>query len=109
MVYYKTESGEVFAYESVQEYKEYAKQAMKKLTKAEVEKHLAALDTSDVLERVWRDAELRRSDIQLLIVQDGAENIGTEAEWRAYRNLLRAYPESEHFKSVRPVAPDSLT
>lgn len=58
-------------------------------------------------ERIWRNAELTRADIQLLKVEDGAKGIGTQKAWREYRNALRDYPVSEFFPHTRPVAPDA--
>jgi hypothetical protein len=62
-----------------------------------------------IAERLWRDSELARADIQLLKVQDGATKYGTQKAWREYRNALRDWPESEDFPSTeyRPIAPDS--
>lgn len=62
-------------------------------------------------ERVWRNAELFRSDIELNKVQDSDPKAsGTVSVWRDYRKSLRAWPESTLFpeKSKRPIAPDSV-
>ena len=61
----------------------------------------------DAVERKWRNLELARSDIELSKVQDGApKSIGTVSAWRAYRNLLRAYPDSDGYPNTeRPVSP----
>lgn len=59
-------------------------------------------------ERLWRDAELISADYELNKVQDGDINsIGSVGDWRTYRKLLRAWPESEDFPdtSKRPQAP----
>lgn len=61
-------------------------------------------------ERLWRDSELDRADIELYKVQDSDPKAkGSVSEWREYRKALRAYPESEGFpnKESRPVAPDA--
>ena len=60
------------------------------------------------LARIWRDAELARSDIMLYKIQDGMPNLGSVGDWRKYRIALRTWPEVEGFPSVhtRPVAPD---
>lgn len=53
-------------------------------------------------ERIWRDAELQRADVELFKVQDG-EGTGLVSDWRAYRCALRAYPEQADFPNgVRP-------
>lgn len=60
-------------------------------------------------ERVWRNAELSRADIELNKVQDSDPNaVGIVGDWRTYRKELRAWPESPDFpdSTKRPVAPD---
>ena len=59
-------------------------------------------------ERLWRNVELTRADIELYKVQDSdPEYSGTVADWRNYRRVLRAWPEHEDFpnKESRPVSP----
>ncbi len=70
----------------------------------------ASLDSEEVVERVWRDGELKRADIELNKSQDG-DGFGTVKQWRDYRKALRAYPSVEGFPSsgLRPVAPDRRT
>ncbi len=60
------------------------------------------------VERVWRDSELDRADIELNKVQDGM-GTGTVSAWREYRCSLRNWPESPDFpdSTKRPVAPDA--
>lgn len=61
-------------------------------------------------ERVWRNNELIRSDIELNKVQDSdPKAFGSVGIWRDYRKSLRAWPESIYFpeKTKRPVTPDS--
>lgn len=60
-------------------------------------------------EREWRDAEIARSDIELLKVQDGM-GIGTVTAWREYRCSLRDWPIHADFpdSTKRPVAPDAV-
>lgn len=60
------------------------------------------------IERVWRDGELDRADIELNKVQDGM-GTGTVSVWREYRCLLRNWPENEFFpdSTKRPAAPDA--
>lgn len=68
------------------------------------------VDTSEQ-ERVWRDAELERADIELYKVQDSDPNaVGLVADWREYRKALRAWPQNESFpdSTQRPVAPDAV-
>lgn len=57
--------------------------------------------------RAYRDTELKRADIQLLKVQDGANGLGTQKAWREYRVLLRDWPSTESFPLEAPVAPDA--
>ena len=64
-----------------------------------------------IVERLWRDAELARADIELYKVQDSdPKAVGTVAGWREYRKALRAWPEHKDFPdtSKRPVAPDAV-
>lgn len=60
------------------------------------------------VERLWRDSELTRADIELNKVQDGM-GVGTVTAWRTYRVALRAWPEHDNFpaESYRPSAPDA--
>lgn len=63
-------------------------------------------------ERVWRDGELTRADIELNKVQDGDSSaVGSVTDWRTYRKALRSWPESSDFpdNSKRPVAPDAAS
>lgn len=67
------------------------------------------LEKNKTLERKFRDAELRRADIELLKVQDSDPGAtGNVGDWRTYRKALRAWPNDENFPdpSYRPVAPD---
>lgn len=60
-------------------------------------------------EREWRNSELCRADIELNKVQDSdSKAVGTVGQWRDYRKMLRAWPESVNFpdKNFRPRAPD---
>lgn len=59
-------------------------------------------------ERVWRNWELARADIEINKAQDG-DGTGTVKAWREYRKALRAYPSLEGFPNIelRPVAPDA--
>lgn len=60
-------------------------------------------------ERIWRDGELVRSDIELNKVQDADPKCnGTVSQWREYRKALRAWPEHKDFpkKEFRPRSPD---
>lgn len=61
-------------------------------------------------ERVWRNNELVRAGVELNKVLDSdASAVGTETEWRQYRNALRSWPESLGFPETahRPIAPDA--
>lgn len=58
-------------------------------------------------QRLWRNAELARADVQLNKVQDGVKGIGTVDAWRKYRMALRDWPASDTFPDVTPEAPDA--
>lgn len=51
---------------------------------------------AEVTERAWRDEELAKADLELYIIQDGGGNRSV-GELRAWRNLLRDYPEHADF------------
>lgn len=59
-------------------------------------------------ERLWRNGELLRADVELNKSQDG-DGAGTVKAWREYRKALRAWPSAKGFPSpeFRPVPPDS--
>lgn len=60
-------------------------------------------------ERVWRDRELTRTDIEIFKIQDQDKRaLGTFEEWKDYRRKLRAWPEDGNFpnQDFRPLAPD---
>lgn len=60
-------------------------------------------------ERLWRDFELLKADVELYKVQDcDAKSSTTVSQWREYRKQLRAWPESLGFpnKENRPKAPN---
>lgn len=68
------------------------------------------LTNSDIemSERLWRNSELIRADLELNKVQDSdPKSIGSVSQWREYRKALRAWPESPYFpsKDKRPVSP----
>lgn len=69
---------------------------------------LVKQDSTAVEERVWRNLELQRADIELNKVQDG-EGVGSVQSWRDYRKQLRAWPQDKNFplSSARPKAPDT--
>lgn len=66
------------------------------------------LEAAATAERVWRNTELNRADIELNKTQDGM-GVGTVTAWREYRCALRRWPESQDFpdSTKRPVAPDA--
>lgn len=107
MKYFKHKtSGEIFAYET--------SVAVKDNNLVEVSEDEALVpiiqDNTEAEERLWRDSELARADIELYKVQDSDPKAkGSVSEWREYRKALRAYPESEVFpnQESRPVAPDA--
>jgi hypothetical protein len=60
------------------------------------------------MEISWRNLELKRADEELNKVQDSdPKAIGTVAQWRDYRKLLRAWPDSDKFPNSqsRPKSP----
>lgn len=59
-------------------------------------------------EKFWRDGELKRADEELNKVQDAdPKAVGTVAQWREYRKLLRALPDAAGFPDPesRPKSP----
>lgn len=83
------------------------------LTSAEIDSVLNPKPTQFELEnteRMWRDLELSRTDIELSKVIDAdSKAFGTIDEWKAYRRELRAWPEQVGFPQVelRPSSPDA--
>lgn len=62
------------------------------------------------LELGWVQNELARAELEINKAQDSDPTAtGTEADWRAYRVALRAWPQAADFpnKSSRPIAPDA--
>lgn len=57
------------------------------------------------VERVWRNAELEKVDIEVNKAADSAHP--SESAWRQYRVALRYWPQSPEFpdSSARPAAP----
>lgn len=108
MNYYKTPTGEVYAYDDEQVAMGYPLDPMLPMTGDEVKAHLNIEPDYEGESRAWRDAELVRADIQLNKLQDGGRVQGTVGEWRKYRQALRDWPDAEAFPSSdgRPVAPD---
>ena len=82
---------------------------MRPMSPEEVHQHLNPTPSAEQLAdeaRLWRDAELTRSDIELNKVQDGM-GVGTVTQWRAYRVALRNWPTTDGWPdSTKPVAPD---
>lgn len=112
MKYYKDENNTVFAYETEEDRKKFGSPTLVEMSAEEVVQHTAKpkTDTTEFQERLWRDSELSRADIELYKVQDSdPKSKGSVSEWREYRKALRAYPESEGFpnQESRPVAPDA--
>ena len=63
------------------------------------------LDEIILIETKWRDTELTWARDELELVQDG-RGIGTEKQWRSYRNALRDYTENNSFpNNARPESP----
>lgn len=113
MKYFKDKNtSEVYAYDQEQIDGGWVKEGLVPMTDEEIDDHLNPQPTPEQLafiERVWRNAELERADIELNKVQDGM-GTGTVTAWREYRCALRNWPEHESFpdSSFRPVAPDFL-
>lgn len=65
----------------------------------------------EIIERLWRDDELKRADYELNKVQDADPKArGSVADWRGYRKALRSLPEHPNFTdiSARPNPPDLI-
>lgn len=108
MKYYKSENGEIFAYELDGSQDEFIPAGLKKMAKKEVTAHFKAIEVEleKGLAKQWRDAELSRADVELSKVLDGM-GTGTEKGWRDYRCALRDWPASESFPKIKPTAPDA--
>jgi len=112
MKYFKDKNNTVFAYETEEDRKKFGSPTLVEMSAEEVVQHTAKpkVDPTEIQERLWRDSELARADIELYKVQDSdPKSKGSVSEWREYRKALRAYPESEGFtnQESRPVAPDA--
>lgn len=62
------------------------------------------------VEKNWIEIELKKAANEIEKSQDSDPSaIGTEADWRAYRVALRAWPETEEFpdNQYRPMAPSN--
>lgn len=111
MIYFKNANGEAFAYETQSEREQFGGVDLVAMTNEEILAHLNPNPTAEQIasvERVWRNGELDRADIELNKVQDGM-GTGTVSAWREYRCLLRNWPENEFFpdSTKRPAAPDA--
>lgn len=64
------------------------------------------LEQLSEIERIWRNEELTRADVEINKIEDGVSSESITA-WRSYRISLRDWPASEYFpdSSKRPVAP----
>ena len=112
MKYYRDKNNTVFAYETEEDRKKFGSPNLVEMSAEEVVQYTAKnrVDISSIQERLWRDAELARADIELNKVQDSdPKAVGTVAGWREYRKALRAWPEHKDFpnKEKRPVPPDA--
>jgi hypothetical protein len=112
MKYYKDKNNIVFAYETEEDRNKFGSPALVEMSAEEVVQHTAKpkVDTAKIQERLWRDGELTRADIELYKVQDSdPKAVGTVAGWREYRKALRSWPNSQDFPDIskRPVAPDA--
>ena len=112
MLYYKSKTGEIFAYENEADRQKFGSKDLIWLTEYDIKKHQAdkSSEVQAYIERAWRDSELIRADIELYKVQDiDPKAVGTVAGWREYRKALRAWPEHKDFpnKEKRPVSPDA--
>lgn len=110
MLYYKSKTGEIFAYENEADRQKFGAKDLTPLSDSDIEKHhtVTAETNLSYTERDWRDSELIRSDVELYKVQDSdPKAVGTVAGWREYRKALRSWPEHKDFpnKESRPVSP----
>ena len=112
MLYYKSKTGEIFAYENEADRQKFGAKDLTPLNDSDIEKHQSITFETNLsyTEKAWRDSELIRADIELYKVQDSdPKAVGTVAGWREYRKALRAWPEHKDFpnKEKRPVSPDA--
>ena len=113
MFYYKDEkSGEVFAYD--EKLPPRAEVGMVAISPEEARAYADSYVDPEMspayLERLWRNKEISRADVELNKVQDSDPKAkGTVAEWREYRKQLRAWPSAKEFPNSkrRPKAPDA--
>lgn len=113
MFYYKEEkSGKVFAYD--EELPPDVETEMVAISpeeaRAYADSYIDPETSPTYLERLWRNKEISRADVELNKVQDSDPKAkGTVAEWREYRKQLRAWPSTKGFpnKQYRPKAPDA--
>lgn len=106
MKYYKDpNTSEVFAYDEDGSQDKYIPNHYVRISEEDINREIAART-----ERVWRNSELNRADIELYKVQDSdSKAVGSVSPWREYRKALRQWPENQHFpdSSKRPIAPDA--
>lgn len=112
MKYFKDKNKNVYAYETREDYLNFGSSSFVEMSTEEVSQHITKSKEleEETKERVWRNIEINRADIELNKVQDSDPKAkGAVSQWREYRKALRAWPEHADFpnKEKRPVAPDA--
>lgn len=109
MKYFKSMSGEVFAYENEDERQKWGARDLVEMTPEEIEAHLNPVPSAEELAsdaRARRDALLAASDwVTLRAIETGEDVPG---EWATYRQSLRDVPEQSKFPQTInwPAAPE---
>ena len=115
MIYYKSKTGEVYAYETEEERKQFGSSDLKLMTKEEVHSHLNPIPTAEQLAsaiRYERDKALKALDEVVsnpLRYAELTEAQKTEA--KTYRQALLDVPQQEGFPQeyIMPEVPSWMS
>ena len=114
MIYYKSKTGEVFAYETEEERKQFGSSDLKPMTKEEVHSHLNPVPTDEQLAssaRYERDRALKVLDEVVSNPLRFSELLEEQQlEAATYRKLLLDVPQQKDFPSTyeMPKTPEWL-
>lgn len=115
MIYYKSKTGEVFAYETEEERKQFGNSDLKLMTKEEVHSHLNPIPTAEQLAsaiRYERNKALKALDEVVTNPLRFSELLEEQRlEAATYRRLLLDIPQQEGFPTTyeMPKAPSWLS